>query len=58
MSIKYKKSILIKYYREHGGVPKGNLEIDADTDSIGNVFLNDTYIGTFDFCKRKFINRE
>lgn len=38
MSIKDKKRILTDYYRKHGGLPKGNLDIDADTDTVGNVF--------------------
>ena len=33
MSIKDKKRILTDYYRKHGGLPKGNLDIDADTDT-------------------------
>lgn len=39
MSIKDKKRILTDYYRKHGGLPKGNLDIDADTDTVGNVLL-------------------
>lgn len=37
MSIKDKKRILMDYYRKNGGLPKGNLDIDADTDTVGNV---------------------
>ena len=44
MSIKDKKRILTDWYREHGGLPKGNLDIDADTDTVGNVFVNDSYV--------------
>lgn len=33
MSIKDKKRILTDWYREHGGLPKGNLDIDVDTDT-------------------------
>lgn len=43
MSIKDKKRILTDYYRKHGGLPKGNLDIDADTDTVGNVFVDDSY---------------
>ncbi len=55
MSIKDKKRILTDYYRKHGGLPKGNLDIDADTDTVGNVFVNDSYVGAFDYCKGEFI---
>lgn len=55
MSIKDKKRILTDWYREHGGLPKGNLDIDADTDTVGNVFVDDSYVGAFDYCKREFI---
>lgn len=53
MSIKDKKRILTDYYRKNGGLPKGNLDIDADT--VGNVFVNDSYVGAFDYCKGEFI---
>ena len=56
MSIKDKKRILTDYYRKHGGLPKGNLDIDADTDTVGNVFVDDSYVGAFDFCKGEFIS--
>mgnify|MGYP000659326653 FL=1 len=55
MSIKDKKRILTDWYREHGGLPKGNLDIDADTDTVGNVFVDDSYVGAFDNCKGAFI---
>jgi hypothetical protein len=55
MSIKDKKRILTDYYRKHGGLPKGNLDIDADTDTVGNVFVDDSYVGAFDYCKGEFI---
>ena len=47
MSIKDKKRILTDYYRKHGGLPKGNLDIDADTDTVGNVFVDDSVIVLF-----------
>ena len=56
MSIKDKKRILTDYYRKHGGLPKGNLDIDADTDTVGNVFVDDSYVGAFDYCKGEFIS--
>ena len=52
MSIKDKKRILTDYYRKHGGLPKG----DADTDTVGNVFVDDSYVGAFDYCKGEFIS--
>lgn len=55
MSIKDKKRILMDYYRKNGGLPKGNLDIDADTDTVGNVFVDDSYVGAFDYCKGEFI---
>lgn len=56
MSLKSKKQILIKYFRENGGIPKAALSIDSDTASIGNVFVNGCWYGTFDYAERKFIS--
>ncbi|MCM1334951.1 MAG: hypothetical protein NC084_09785 [Bacteroides sp.] len=55
MSLKKKKHILIRYLRSHDRLPKGALSIDADTATVGNVFVNGTWIGTFDYEERRFI---
>ena len=56
MSIKEKKAILLAYYRKLGKMPEGTLEIDADTDTVGNVYIDGNFAGTFDFCEMKFIS--
>lgn len=55
MSIEVKKKILIGYFRTHGGIPKGAVTVDSDTATVGNVFVNGTWRGTFDYEERRFI---
>lgn len=55
MSLKYKKAVLIAFFRAHGGMPKGAVTIDNDTATVGNVLVNGCWIGTFDYEKKRFI---
>ena len=55
MSLKTKKSILINFFRNNGGIPKGAISIDNDTGTIGNVTVNGSWYGTFDYTEKKFI---
>lgn len=56
MSLKTKKSILINFFRNNGGIPKGAISIDNDTGTIGNVTVNGSWYGTFDYAEKKFIS--
>ncbi len=55
MSLKIKKSILLSYFLCNGGIPKGSISIDNDTSTVGNVSVNGSWYGTFDYTKKKFI---
>ena len=55
MSLKTKKSILISFFRNNGGIPKGAISIDNDTGTVGNVTVNGNWYGTFDYTEKKFI---
>lgn len=55
MSLKTKKSILISYFRNNGGIPKGSISIDSDMSTVGNVSVNGSWYGTFDYSAKKFI---
>lgn len=55
MSLKTKKYILTEYFRKNGGVPKGAITIDSDENTVGNVSVNGTWYGTFDYEERRFI---
>lgn len=57
MSLNEKKTALNKYFRDNGGFPKGCVTIDATSDSVGNVSVNGTYYGAFDFEKGYFIEK-
>lgn len=57
MSITDKKHILIDYFRKNGGLPRGAILIDNDTENIGNVSVNGTWFGTFDYIDKKFIQK-
>lgn len=58
MSLRAKKSILIEYFRNNGGVPKGAISIDNDTGTVGNVMVNGCWYGTFDYDEKRFITLE
>ncbi len=58
MSMTEKKAVLSKYFRSNGGFPKGCVTIDATLDTIGNVSVNGTYYGVFDFAEGHFIELE
>ena len=55
MKIKDKKPIIIAALRALG-VRVRELEITADTDTIGNVFVNGEFFGVFDYIKRSFVD--
>ncbi|MGN0619114.1 MAG: hypothetical protein ACI4J7_08850 [Ruminiclostridium sp.] len=55
MSLKSKKHILIEFFRNNGGIPKGAVSIDNDTGTIGNVMVNGCWYGTFDYTSKEFI---
>ncbi len=57
MSFEKKKAALIKYFRNNGGFPKGCVTIDASYGTIGDVSVNGTYYGTFDFVKGEFLEK-
>lgn len=54
MKIKDKKPIIIAALAALG-VRARELEITADTDTIGNVFVNGAFFGVFDYTKRAFV---
>lgn len=56
MQLSEKKSILLNYFNGNGGVPKGALSIDCNTDTIGNVSVNGSWYGTFDYIRKEFIS--
>ncbi len=56
MNLEQKKKIINAYFKSHGGFPKGAVSIDANESTVGNVMVNGTWIGTFDFEKRDFID--
>ena len=57
MLIAKKKHILVEYYRKNGGFPLAAVSIDSDGDTVGNVFVNGTWFGTFDYIAKKFIQK-
>ena len=56
MSLKTKKSILIDFFRNNGGIPKVAITIDNDTGTVGNVTVNGSWYGVFDYNERRFIS--
>ncbi|MGN0596145.1 MAG: hypothetical protein ACI4J1_02290 [Ruminiclostridium sp.] len=56
ISLSEKKSILINYFRKHGKLPCGALTIDSNTATVGNVSVDGSYYGTFDYIKEEFID--
>lgn len=57
MSMTEKKAALSKFFRANGGFPKGCVTIDATSDPIGNVSVNGTYYGAFDFVEGYFLEK-
>lgn len=55
LSLSEKKSILINYFRSHGKFPQGAVSIDCGTATVGNVSVDGSYYGTFDYISREFI---
>ena len=55
MKIKDKKPIIIAALAALG-VKVRELEITADTDTIGNVYVNGEFFGVFDYNKRAFVD--
>ncbi len=54
MKIKDKKPIITSALAALG-VKVRELEITADTDTIGNVFVNGEFFGVFDYTKQAFV---
>lgn len=54
MKIKDKKPIITAALAALG-VQVRELEIAADTDTIGNVYVNGEFFGVFDYTKRTFV---
>ncbi len=55
MSMAKKRTALMSYFRENGGFPKGCVTIDSNTETIGNVSVNGTFYGVFDYENNCFI---
>ena len=55
MSLEEKKSILIEYFRNHDGYPRGTVSYDSGIATVGNVMINGTWIGVFDYIAKEFI---
>lgn len=55
MTLKAKKYILTEYFRTHGGIPSGTISVDSDSGTVGNVSVNGTWIGVFDYIRKDFI---
>lgn len=55
MSMAEKRTALLSYFRKKGSYPKGCLTIDSNTETIGNVSVNGTFYGVFDFENSRFI---
>lgn len=55
MSMAEKKKVLLSYFRKNGGYPKGCVTIDSNTETIGNVSVNGTFYGVFDYEKCCFV---
>ncbi len=56
MNLEQKKKIINAYFQSHGRLLKGAVSFDANESTVGNVMVNGTWIGTFDFEKRDFID--
>lgn len=54
MKINDKKPIILAALAALG-VRVRELEITADNDTIGNVFVNGEFFGVFDYAKRAFV---
>lgn len=54
VKIKDKKPIIIAALAALG-VKVRELEISADTDTIGNVYVNGEFFGVFDYNNRTFV---
>lgn len=57
MSMNEKRAILGDYFRKNG-MPNGCITVDNDMATIGNVSVNGTFYGVFDYKKREFVSRE
>lgn len=55
MSMAKKRTALLSWFRENGGFPKGCVTIDSNTETIGNVSVNGTFYGVFDYENNCFI---
>lgn len=55
MSMAEKRTAILSYFRKKGKYPKGCLTIDSNTETIGNVSVNGTFYGVFDFENGCFI---
>ena len=42
---------------EHGGFPLAAVTIDGDSGTVGNVSVNGTWFGVFDYIAKKFIQK-
>ncbi|MDE7362857.1 MAG: hypothetical protein K2N38_13090 [Oscillospiraceae bacterium] len=54
MKIKDKKPIIIAALAALG-VRVRELEIAADSDTVGNVYVNGEFFGVFDYVKQAFV---
>lgn len=56
MSMTKKRTALLDWFRKNGGFPKGCVTIDNNTETIGNVSVNGTFYGVFDYENGCFID--
>lgn len=55
MSMTEKRTALLSYFRKTGSFPKGCVTIDSNTETIGNVSVDGTFYGVFDYENCCFI---
>lgn len=55
VSLKDKKIILSNYFRQHGK-PSGCITFDVDTATLGNISVDGSYYGTFDYIRKQFVD--
>lgn len=55
MSIKYKKQLIIAALNALG-VGFKKLRIPANEDTMGSVYVDEKYFGTFNYIKRTFVD--
>lgn len=55
MKFKTKQAIIRKAVHTLG-IKVRSLEIPADTDTVGNVYINGEFFGVFDYIRRTFVD--